>query len=151
MAEKKKFDVLSGLRLLFKFTNLYNKGGVLFKYNKYGDSVKIPNFLVFCLIVSPSFYSASLYFWVFVESKFNLELTSVSVAWGIGASQVYSMILQTLIITLNSLTKPSFIFLNLFLSNFATQMALAFISLAMKTDLIKSTIDHLQKVVETSK
>lgn len=117
MAERKKFDVLSGLRLIFKFTNLYNKNGFHIKYNKYGDSVKIPDFCVFCLIVLPSFYSALLYMWAFVESNFDLELTSVSVAWAIGA----------------------------------TQMALTFIWLAMKNDLIVSTVDHLQKVVETSK
>lgn len=117
MPTKGQIKVFSGIRLLLKLTNLYNKNGVRIKYNKMGDSVKIPDYLLFCLILLPTLYYVSLLIWVVIEEKFNLKLISYSLA--------------TVICTL--------------------QVILAYISLAIKTDLVILTIDHLQEAVQKSK
>lgn len=117
MSKEKKIEILTGLRLILKITNLYNKNGLYIKYNKNGDSVKIPNFVVFCLIFLQSFYMLTLLIWGVIEKKFDLELISISLAVAIGL--IYT--------------------------------AISYISLALKTDSIISTVDHLQEVVEKSK
>lgn len=107
---KNKVEVLSGLRLILKLTNLYNKHGV------YIGSVKIPNILVFFLVMLPVIWHAFLLLWAVVDEKFDLKLISNSLAVTIGNIQT----------------------------------TLAYVSLAMETDLVISTVDHLQEVVEKS-
>lgn len=116
MSNEKKIEVLSSLLVILKLTNLYNKNGVSFKFNRISDSVKIPNFCLFCLISLPTLYLSSLFVWIIFEEKFDLKLISTSVAVLIGTSQI----------------------------------TIAYISLAMKTDLVVSTVDHLQEVVGKS-
>lgn len=117
MVNEKEIEVLSGLRILLKLSNLYNKNGVYFKYNKNGDSVKIPDFFLFCLILLPTLYTASLFLWFVIDEKFNLTITSNSLVLAIAN----------------------------------IQMAISFISMAMKSDLVRTTVDHLQEAVERSK
>lgn len=104
-------EVLSGIRLILKLTNLYNKNGV------YIGSIKIPDFIISAMISLLSSYMTLLYFWAAVEEHFDMEIISGSLACTLG-------MLQTTI---------------------------AYISLATKTYLVISTIDHLQEVVEKSK
>lgn len=96
MFRSEKLQVLSGLRLLLKFTNLYNKNGVCIR------SARIPNFFVFCMVLMPAFLFVLLLMWISVEEKFGF------------------------------------------------QYIIAYISLAMRTDLIVSTVDQLQEHVEKS-
>lgn len=117
LKKNKQIEVLSGLRLLLKLTNLYNKKGVYFKYNKKGDSVKIPDFYVFCLISFPTFQFALFFIWFVIEEKFNLKMTALSLACAISTIQT----------------------------------TISYISLAMKTDLIGSCIDHLEESAKESK
>lgn len=79
---KNKVEVLSSLRLLLKLTTLNNKNGVHFKYNKRGDSVKIPDFILLSLL--SLLYYNSLLIWVKFEEKFDLKLISNSLAGAIG-------------------------------------------------------------------
>lgn len=112
-----RIEVLSGLRFILKYTNLYNKNGAHFKYNKSGDSIKVPDFLLFCLILLPTSYMVSLFVWFVIDEDFKLT------------------------VILNSLA--------LVIANI--QMAISFVSMAMKTDLIIATVNRLQEVVEKSK
>lgn len=86
MSKNKEIEVLSGLRLIFKLGNLYNKNGVSIKYNK--KSIKIPDFLVFCVILLPVPYYVTLMNWIVIREKFNLKLVSTNVANTIGILQV---------------------------------------------------------------
>lgn len=88
MWKMNKIEVLSGIRPILKLSNLYNKNGVTFKYNKKGGSVKIPNFLIFSLITLPTIYLFSLAIWIVIEEKFNLKLISHSLTGAIGLFQV---------------------------------------------------------------
>lgn len=81
---KNKVEVLSSLRLLLKLTTLNNKNGVHFKYNKRGDSVKIPDFILLSLLSLSTLYYNSLLIWVIFEEKFDLKLISNSLAGAIG-------------------------------------------------------------------
>lgn len=87
MLKNKKFEVFGGLRLLLKWTNLYNKNDVYMKYNKMGGSIKIPDLIVFCLISFPTFYYASLMIWAAADKKFDLNVISTSLAAAIGIYQ----------------------------------------------------------------
>lgn len=116
LKKDKDIEVLSGLRSIFKFTNLYNKNGVYIKFNKYGDSFKIPDFIWFSLILLPPLYFVLLLIWASIDENFDLRLISTSLA------AIFAII----------------------------QAIIAYISLAMKTDSIISTFDHLQEVVEKS-
>lgn len=71
---KSKVEVLGSLRLIFKLTNLYNKNGVHLKYNRNGDSVKIPDFIAFFFIVLPELFYGLLLIWAIIEEKFDLIL-----------------------------------------------------------------------------
>lgn len=113
----KKIEVLSELKWILKLTNLYSKNGVCIEYNRNGDLIKVPDFIVFCLILLPIFYLALLSIWTIIDEKFELKLISTTLACVIAT----------------------------------TQVATAYISLAMKTNSIVSTIDNLQEVVEKSK
>lgn len=88
MLNKTKNEVLGGLRLVLKLTNLYNKSGVHLKYNKKGDSIKIPDFVIFGLILSPTFYMLSSLLWIVIEEKFDLKLISTSLAGTLCFSQI---------------------------------------------------------------
>lgn len=106
-----KIEVLSGLRLLLKLTNLYNKNGV------YIGSVHIRDFYVFSMISLPPIFYTLLIIWDVIEEEFDLQSTSNSLATVIAVLQV----------------------------------TIAYISLAMKTDSMKSTVDDLQELVDQSK
>lgn len=77
-----EIKVLSDLRLVLKLTNLYNKNGVFI------GSIKIPDFLVFCLICLPTAYLVALLVWAVVEENFNLTLISTSLAAAIAHIQI---------------------------------------------------------------
>lgn len=108
MWKNNKIEVLSGIRWMFRLTNLYNK---------IGDSVGMPDIFIFFMICLPTFYYVLLCVWVVIEEKFNLKMISTNLANAICVSQV----------------------------------TIAYISMATKTGLITSTIDHLQEFVEKSK
>lgn len=91
---EEKIEVLSGLRLILKLTNLYNKYGVHIKYNKNADSAEIPEFIVFSLISVPTFVLTSLLIWAAIEQKFDIKLLSVGLAAIIGYSQTTSVFLS---------------------------------------------------------
>lgn len=82
MTKTQPIEVLSGLRFLLKWTNLYNKNGLHFY------SVKLPDTLVYCLVPIPSFYLSLLFVWPVIEGKFNLKLLSSSLAFAIGNLQL---------------------------------------------------------------
>lgn len=117
MLKNNNIEVFSGLRWILKVTNLYNKNGVFFKYNKRGDSAKIPDFLIFCLVSLPTSYLVLLLIWFDFDERFNMQV----IAFRLAATISY------------------------------TQKIASYISFAAKTDLIKSTIDHLQDCVNKSK
>lgn len=83
MLKESEIEILSELRWILKLTNLYNENGVYFKYSRNGDSVKIPDFIVFCLVAFPTFYLGSLAMWLVIEEKFNLKLISCSLSGAI--------------------------------------------------------------------
>lgn len=90
MLEANKIDVLSGLRFILKCTNIYNKNGVHIKYNKNGDSIKIPDFLVFCVILFPTIYYNSLLFWAAIDAEFDFKAISTSLAGFVAGLHVAS-------------------------------------------------------------
>lgn len=71
---------------VYKF--IYNKNDVYIKYSKKGVSVRIPNFIVFCVVSFPTFYYALLLIWAAIDKKFDLKLISTSLAGAIGILQV---------------------------------------------------------------
>lgn len=117
MLRKKQIQVLCDLRLILKFTNLYNKNGFYLKYSKRFDPIKIPNCSWLCLFLLSNVWTISLFIWFAIEKKFDLKVISISLATAIGV----------------------------------TQTIISHIFLARKTDLIISTIDHLQEFMEKSK
>lgn len=90
MFPKSKIEVLSGLRWILKVTNLYNKNGVRFKYNKNGDSIELPDAFVFCVIAFPTFYLGLLTMWLVIEKNFDLKLISTCLTGTIALSVVTS-------------------------------------------------------------
>lgn len=87
MLESRKIEVLGGLRLLLKWTNLYNKNGVCIKYSKNGDSVKIPDSIAFCSISLPTIYYASLLIWAVIDTRFDFNSISTGLATAIAVLQ----------------------------------------------------------------
>lgn len=106
----KQFEVLSGCRFVLKLANLYDKNGVNIRASK------VINFLICILIVSPSIYVSTLYFWLCYDEMFDLRTVSTTLSSGIGV----------------------------------LQMGFVYISLAVKTDSIKKTVDDLQDLINRS-
>lgn len=111
MWTKNQIEVLSSLRGFLKITNLYNKNGV------YIGSVKIPDFLIFCLFSLHTLNFGILCIWGILEQEFNLKLISFHLGGAIGFPEI----------------------------------TIIYIYLVQKTDLIVSTVDHFQEIVEKSK
>lgn len=91
MLENERPVALSGLRLTLKRLNLYNRDGVNFKYNKNGDSVRIPDFFAFSLISLPTVHMTLLLIWFVIEEEFNLKLMSTTLAIAIGGRLIISL------------------------------------------------------------
>lgn len=82
MVNNNHIKVLKGCRLILKFTNLYNKNGVCI------GSIKIPNFLCFCLIMLPVILLFVVQTWYCFDENFNLNSTSNTLAMVIAGVQM---------------------------------------------------------------
>lgn len=85
MMNIKQFDVLNGCRTILKFTNLYNTNGF------YIGAYRIPDFLVYSLLVLPMICEVILEIWFCFDENFNLETTSNTMQMAIGATQMASV------------------------------------------------------------